>query len=391
MQKNVLSIFGLCFLSATCFAADTPYANAVKALTPTFYYELNETDPDGDVVDSMGNAPAGVFKGEYGEGEVEYAQAGCEGPLFTNEGQDGEGEFDYTEVAIPGVGGELNFAHCSNNVGHIDLGPSADFGASAMTVSLFMRHTGSGGTSGDRLFTNNLTNAATSFQINTAGEGLVIGVNPNEGGEFAERTLFTFDGFPDRALINEEYGWFHVVASTSGEPDERAENIQVWVNGEDRTLDLAITEWGWGTDTSTAKIGGRRDDPADSTTHIGAQDEVAIWLDKVLSEEEVASLWEAAQADFTPVTCTPNMGDIDGNGTVELADFLVLSTNFGGPGGAADGDADCSGDIAFADFLILSQNFGQSVGGAQAVPEPQSATLLFVAAMGLTLVRRRRS
>ncbi|NIP98953.1 MAG: hypothetical protein GWO24_38375, partial [Akkermansiaceae bacterium] len=48
-----------------------------------------------------------------------------------------------------------------------------------------------------------------------------------------------------------------------------------------------------------AKIGGRRANATDTTTHSGGQDEVAIWLDRVLTEEEVLSLWQAA------ITTTP--------------------------------------------------------------------------------------
>lgn len=394
MRVFFFPICALGLLSTACLAADTPYSNAVTALAPTFYYELNETDPDGGVIDSAGNASPGEFNGEYGFLDEGFAEAGCAGPLFINEGLDGSGDRDYFEIAVPGVGGEANVAHCSNNVGHIDLGPSADFGANAMTVSMFFRYIEQESEPtpfGDRLFTNNLSDPDTSFQINIAGQGLVVAVNPNEAGPIAERTVGYFDGSFDNSVRDETFGWFHLVASTSGTGEERAENIQVWINGEDRTPDLLEPATGWGIDTNTAKIGGRRADGADSTTFAGGQDEVAIWLDRVLTSEEVASLWEAAQEPFTPVTCSPNLGDIDGNGTVEFADFLVLSSNFGSPGGSADGDADCSGDVAFADFLILSQNFGQAVGRAEAVPEPQSATLFVFAALGVTLVRRRRS
>ena len=51
-------------------------------------------------------------------------------------------------------------------------------------------------------------------------------------------------------------------------------------------------------------------------------------------------------------------GDLDGNGDVAFADFLVLSANFGQQGGYADGNIDLTGEIAFADFLVLSANFG---------------------------------
>ena len=76
MKKTALiCLLSLPVLSGTVLAADTPYANAIKALTPTFYYELNETDPDGDVMDSMGNASeTGFFNGVYGEeGEEGFA------------------------------------------------------------------------------------------------------------------------------------------------------------------------------------------------------------------------------------------------------------------------------------------------------------------------------
>ena len=56
-------------------------------------------------------------------------------------------------------------------------------------------------------------------------------------------------------------------------------------------------------------------------------------------------------------------GDADGNGKVEFADFLLLSTNFGKQDAVwADGDFDDNGNVEFADFLLLSTNFGKSLG-----------------------------
>lgn len=397
---------GIGLLTSALHAADTPYANAIKALTPTYYYELNETDVDGGAADTMGNASElGFYNGVYApsaddalEGE---AIVGCEGPTIVNdlttpdENPDFVNQFGYEPIPLPGVG-EGNLAHCSYDAGHIELGPNDEFAASDITVAMFFRHQGIGGTTGERLFTNNRTDAATSFQVNVGGQGLVIGVDPNAAGETAERTLWNFDvldnpdGDYDRALINDNYGWFHVVASTHGAPSERAENIRVWINGQDRTGDLVVTEWGWGTDTSIARIGGRRQEGTDSTTHSGAQDEVAIWLDRVLTDDEVATIWQAATGG-EPVDppCVPGNGDIDGNGQVEFADFLLFSAAFG-TSGDSPADLDCDGEVAFADFLTLSANFGTTVA-AQPVPEPSSSLLGFVAFFsGMALRSRKR-
>jgi|GEM_PF-6656878 len=406
MSKPHLTLITLCVFAGGAFAADTPYADAIKALTPTFYYELNETDVDGGAADTMGNASElGFYNGTYAPSVDDAFEAeaivGCEGPSIVNELTTAEENpefvnvFGYEPIPLPGVG-EGNLAHCSYDAGHIELGPNDEYAASDITVSMFFRHEGVGGTTGERLFTNNRTDAATSFQVNVGGEGLVIGVNPNAAGETAERTLWNFnvvdnpDGDFDRALINDNYGWFHLVASTHGAPNERAENIKVWINGEARTDDLVITEWGWGTDTTIAKIGGRREDGADSTTHSGAQDEVAIWLDRVLTDEEVTSIWQAATGVGTEPepTCVVSTGDIDGSGTVDFADFLVMSQDFG-TSGESPADLDCSGGVDFTDFLTLSANFGTA--GAQSVPEPgaHSLTLLGVLCVG-TLLRKRK-
>ena len=91
--------------------------------------------------------------------------------------------------------------------------------------------------------------------------------------------------------------------------------------------------------------------------------------------------------------CDPNsQGDLDGNGKVEFADFLILSGNFGQVVAShADGDIDCNGTVEFADFLVLSGNFGNSVADAATVPEPATAGMLGIGALLLYgVVRRRR-
>lgn len=57
----------------------------------------------------------------------------------------------------------------------------------------------------------------------------------------------------------------------------------------------------------------------------------------------------------------PVPGDADGSGTVDFADFLALSQNYGKVDAAfADGDFNGDGIVNFTDFLLLSQNYGKS-------------------------------
>ena len=108
-------------LASAANAADTPYANAIKALSPTYYYELNESDVDGGAADTMGNASElGFYNGVYApsvddalEGE---AIVGCEGPSIVNdlttpeENPDFVNQFGYEPIPVPGLG-EGNLAH----------------------------------------------------------------------------------------------------------------------------------------------------------------------------------------------------------------------------------------------------------------------------------------
>lgn len=93
-------------------------------------------------------------------------------------------------------------------------------------------------------------------------------------------------------------------------------------------------------------------------------------------------------------------GDLDGNGVVAFADFLVLAERFGQPGGYTDGDLDCNGQVAFADFLILAENFSENFGssfavqarqhgGLAAVPEPTSVTLFIMGMLWIVRGTRR--
>ncbi|NLF31857.1 MAG: hypothetical protein GX591_13340 [Planctomycetes bacterium] len=69
---------------------------------------------------------------------------------------------------------------------------------------------------------------------------------------------------------------------------------------------------------------------------------------------------------YDDITWTPlggpvcNPGDADGDGDVDLDDFVILKNNFGTATGAtcAEGDFDGDGDVDLDDFVLLKNNFG---------------------------------
>lgn len=98
-----------------------------------------------------------------------------------------------------------------------------------------------------------------------------------------------------------------------------------------------------------------------------------------LSDEIVLKVVEGLSADFN------TDGDVDGD------DLAIWETNYGANGTAdTDGDGDSDG----ADFLAWQRQYGTSPGGASAstsaVPEPATFSLLALAALSLTAVRRRK-
>jgi hypothetical protein len=68
---------------------------------------------------------------------------------------------------------------------------------------------------------------------------------------------------------------------------------------------------------------------------------------------------------FTPASSAVVVtGDINGDGTVNFADFVILSNNYGTASGQGGGVGELNGDgtVNFGDFVILSNNYGATAG-----------------------------
>jgi hypothetical protein len=74
--------------------------------------------------------------------------------------------------------------------------------------------------------------------------------------------------------------------------------------------------------------------------------------------ELVGGFWAVALVGQT----TPCTGDLNGDGSVDIADLAQLLAHFGMGGGATfqDGDSDGDGDVDIADLAALLSNFGTS-------------------------------
>ena len=110
-------------------------------------------------------------------------------------------------------------------------------------------------------------------------------------------------------------------------------------------------------------------------------------MDSVFDLNGDGQMNDADRVTWVESLAGTNFGDANLNNTVDFADFLLLSDNFGQSGGWESGDFDGDGEVAFSDFLVLSSHFGNT--SVAAVPEPNTSPILLL----LTLIfasRRQR-
>lgn len=100
-------------------------------------------------------------------------------------------------------------------------------------------------------------------------------------------------------------------------------------------------------------------------------------LDTELDSHDLDCVTTVEFRDAVLMSLSTLPGDLDGNGDVAFADFLILSANFSSDSPAyTDGNIDLVEGVGFSDFLILSSNFGQTAASElAAVPEPSAALL----------------
>ena len=112
--------------------------------------------------------------------------------------------------------------------------------------------------------------------------------------------------------------------------------------------------------------------------------------DDELNRDDLSCVETIEDRDMVLAALHALPGDLDGNGEVSLADFLILSTNFGQDlPRYSDGNIDLKDGVGFADFLSLSRNFGKTPARGSAVPEPNGLAMISLGLLGAILRNRR--
>jgi len=106
-------------------------------------------------------------------------------------------------------------------------------------------------------------------------------------------------------------------------------------------------------------------------------------------------MWNASQLYTNGILSVTLVGDYNGNGVVDAADYTVWRDTLGQSGSGLAADGDGNGVVDSGDYDVWKTNFGQHAGsgtGASAnaaVPEPSTWALLMFGAAGSRLRRRR--
>jgi O-glycosyl hydrolase len=205
----------------------------------------------------------------------------------------------------------------------------------------------------------------------------------------AQRVAAGFDGSASIASIGGNSEWDTLnsinLAAFTHEEDETLTLVALNTLGTDQTFTLDL-----GTDAFT-DFDVYLTDETRSFEQITSLVTIGGILTIELPRYSVMTLHAMSRSIAIP-------GDANGDGRVNLSDFLILRRNFGStsPEGFADGDFNGDGRVNLSDFLILRSNFGAGPDAGPLtsfydafVPEPATAGVVLMS--GLALLRRRRA
>ena len=99
--------------------------------------------------------------------------------------------------------------------------------------------------------------------------------------------------------------------------------------------------------------------------------------DALLNEADLPCVATVEDRDDVLEALQTLPGDLDGDGEVAFADFVVLAGNYGQDlPSYTDGNIDLQDGVGFEDFVILATNFGKTPSGLAAVPEPHGLAVV---------------
>ncbi len=169
---------------------------------------------------------------------------------------------------------------------------------------------------------------------------------------------------------HDELGWYEMklVVDESGAGSAEA----FWRDASDTAPYVGTGAW-----TSLGVLPGTR--PYDTLTHAGFEVLGVGQLDNFAS----------GPRPIAPPPAIP--GDFDADNDVDGVDFGLWQTGYPTASGASlgDGDADADGDVDGVDFGIWQENYPTNLGGAAAIPEPITLSVLAIGSLAM-LARRRR-
>ena len=118
----------------------------------------------------------------------------------------------------------------------------------------------------------------------------------------------------------------------------------------------------------------------------------ATSTDNILEGHQGGGLFSTVVFTDTEISLSSRQaieGDANGDGSVNIADFLILSRSFSELGDWLNGDFDGNGRVETPDFLALSRNFNRSATTIASVPEPGGSLYAVCILIGISLQRRR--